>query len=274
MYERNLKYDKFIFNGLDCKDSFGIIRCNFDSSEDTFSGGDIETNTYSPKNSNEWKITSSKYSSPISFSISFCKCNGEFFDFTEMKKISRWLIHEEEYKLLQFYTTTGNKSEDICYECKATKNIDWKMVGEKCVGGTVNFISKHPFARTPDIVQTFYVSGNNSYDFACNSDTKFVYPFEITIKITSNCDVRFTIVSSIHGAEATVIRNCKTNEIIKIDCINKVITTTDSSHDIANDFNYIFQKIGCGKENDLNAFKGTGNFEMTMKYYEARKVVI
>ena len=37
MYERNLKYDKFIFDGLDCNDNFGIIRCEFDS-EDELAG--------------------------------------------------------------------------------------------------------------------------------------------------------------------------------------------------------------------------------------------
>lgn len=273
MYERNLKYDKFIFDGLDCNDNFGIIRCEFDS-EDEFSGGEIQTNTYSPRNSNEWKITSSRYSSPISFSLSFCKCNGERFTFEQMENISRWLICEDEYKLMQFYTTEDKLSEDICYECKATKNIKWKMIAGDCFGGTVDFISKHPYARTVDYIETFTVSTKGSHDFVCNSDTKFIYPFEIIIKITSDCDVRFTIVSSIHGAKATEINNCKSGEIIKIDCINKVITTDRESHDIANDFNYIFQKIGCGKRNDINSITGTGDFEMTIKYYEARKVVI
>lgn len=273
MYERNLKYEKFIFDGKDCKDKFGIIRCKFDSDDNTISGGDIETSTYSSRNTNEWKIISNRYSSPLSFSISFCKCDGSFFDFYEMKNISRWLVREDGYRLMQFYDGTHISSE-ICYECKATKNIIWKMVGENCVGGTVNFICKHPYARTSDIIQTFTVNTQNSYTFVCNSDATYVNPFEITILVKNNCTVGFTITSSIHEANATQIRNCVAGETIKIDCVNKIITTDKATHDIANDFNYVFQKITCGGGNEVNSFTGVGNYTITIKYYEARKVVI
>lgn len=274
MYEKNLRYDKFIFNGFDCKDNFGIVRCNFDSEEDSISGGDIEINTYSLKNINEWKITSSKYSSPLSFSISFCKCDGDFFDFEEMKKIGKWLVREDGYKLLEFYDGLNEDgtsvSEEICYECKATKNIDWKLIGERCIGGTVSFICKHPYARTKT---KGFVMTDNSKIISCNSDTTYTYPYLISILSADNQDIKITIKNN-HEERTTEIKNCIDGEQIKIDAISKIIQTDRSYHNIANDFNYIFPRFYTGDEATDNEIIITGNLTCFMYYYEARKVVV
>ena len=274
MYEKNLKYERFIFDGKDCKDAFGIVMCNFDSGNTDISGGDIEVNTYSPKNTNQWNITSSRYSSPLSFSVSFCKCDGDFFDFNEMRDISLWLVREDNYKLMQFYNNSGQISDDICYECKATKNITWNIVEENCIGGTVDFICKHPYARTKDITVAFTVNAQSSHTFICNSDTTYINPSEIVICVKNNCTVAFDITSSVQGSKATQIHNCLSGETITIDCINKIITTDKKTHDIANDFNYIFPKITCSGGNEINSFTGTGYYSIAIKYYEARKVII
>jgi len=88
---------------------------------------------------------------------------------------------------------------------------------------------------------------NDSYSFLFIDSSDEVGTSYVNAEITCNSDGNLQITNLLTGL-ITLVKNCKTGEVITLDSVNGIISSSISSHDIYNDFNYQFLKV----ENTLN----------------------
>ena len=114
-----------------------------------------------------------------------------------------------------------------------------------------------------------YVSIGQVYKASLNDtsyEEGYIYPqMEITIK----ADGDLTIHNSIENRE-TYIANCKINEVITFDY--PIIKSSDSSHNIQNDFNWNFFRVANTYENSRNDLVVTLPCSIKIKYSPIVKV--
>ena len=111
--------------------------------------------------------------------------------------------------------------------------------------------------------QIYKVSLNDS-----SYEEGYIYPqMEITVKKAGN----LTIYNSIENRE-TYIANCRTNEVITLDY--PVIKSSDSSHNIQNDFNWIFFRVANTYDNSRNDLVISLPCSIKIKYSPIVKVGI
>ena len=114
-----------------------------------------------------------------------------------------------------------------------------------------------------------YVSIGQVYKASLNDisyEEGYIYP-QMEIVVRENGDL--TIHNSIENRE-TYIANCRTNEIITLDY--PVIKSSDSSHNIQNDFNWNFFRVANTYENSRNDLVVTLPCSIKIKYSPIVKV--
>lgn len=116
-----------------------------------------------------------------------------------------------------------------------------------------------------------YVSLGQIYKASLNDtsyEEGYIYPqMEITVKRDGN----LTIHNSIENRE-TYIANCKSNEVITLDY--PVIRSSDSSHNIQNDFNWAFFRVANTYDNSRNDLVISLPCSIKIKYSPIVKVGI
>ena len=97
-------------------------------------------------------------------------------------------------------------------------------------------------------------------------------PINVTIKCKQSGDLALS--SSFNGKECvTQILNCSEGEIITINNM-QIVTSSLSSHDIMEDFNYSFPKICTSAKSTINTFHVNIPCEIEINYELRRKVGI
>ena len=257
----------FVFDGRS-SDDFGLLICNFDGSEPSeSSGGEIEiTKTESPIQNRWYKSGNSNYTSALQFSFSVAKHTFEPCDAYDYSAINRWLCRKDGYK---DFMITRRDYDNVHYY--AQFNITPIEVAGNIVGITVNGVTDSPFGYSQLITNTFEVNGFGAFTlFDLSDEIGYIYP-DIEIEVNDNCDIK--IINQFDGS-VFKLNNCVANEIIKIDGKYLQMNTTALLHNLYNDTNYMFPKIMNDYSNRKNVFEMYGNFVITMKYRQIRKVGI
>ena len=128
---------------------------------------------------------------------------------------------------------------------------------------------ENPFGTQDFKIFTKDLSANEQFSIIDESDNiGYIYP-DIQIKCKSDGDLE--LHNSIED-RTTIIKNCKSGEIISIDK-NLNISTSLSSHKIYNDFNFIFFRIANSFNNNQNIISVNISCEITIKYYPIVKGV-
>lgn len=242
MYAVDFEYDaKYLSD-------YGFIICDFDSANDASvidAGSKITFNKTARNRGKQYSLLSTQYDQCVSTTFDICK-NPDIYDYEDMaitndeyRLIVRWLNRNEFLKFQVFYEDYRDRTS--CYY-DASFNIEKIMIGEILYGLRLTMESNKPFGYGAEQVITYNFSDSSqSYTLIDLSDEiGTICPY---VTITCNEDGDLYLYNESEDC-ITLIKNCLAGEMIILDGEDQIISTTYNSHDVRNDFNYEFFRIG------------------------------
>lgn len=242
-----MKANDFEFNGKRLSD-FGFIICNFgDLGLNTVSNGSYITfNTTPSLDGAIYRLTSTIYDECLETTIQICKnpCTGNISEIssTELRELMKWL-NRKTFLKLKFLS-----EEYIDTYCEAIINVSRIEIDGKVYGLELEIKTNRPFMlKEPRIIKinNTEVDGKHSIN-----DTSYeeghIYP-KTEIVISEDGDLN--IYNAIED-RTTFIKNCVQGEVISMDY--PVISSSISSHNIQNDFNWNFFRVANTYDNSRN----------------------
>lgn len=256
--------EHFIFNGIS-SDLMGLMLCDWDGSailEETSGGSTIDLHTAKPIHRDIWYLYNTSYSNQLTFSIHLIKKDFSAISLVEQAAITRWLIRKDGYKDFQF---DNKEYGEVIFRATAIK-ATMLSVGNITRGIKVDFVCDSPYGYSFIESKTFH--GNTTNLFINSSEENgYIYPL-LSIHVHQSGEI---IIYNSFEDRSTIIENCVENEVITINNELKTITTT-STHNLSNDFNYIWFRL-VRRDNEIeNSIAIFGNATVTMTYQLIRKV--
>lgn len=206
----------FIFDGELLSD-YGMMICNFNGSEHTWSGGDITFTTVKPPNSDKQNFYAASYDTPLSCTFSICKntCHAKtkedmLFNMEDYGNLMRWLVREDGYHWMQFDTP---EYEDVYFNVYF--DVKPYMIHGNVIGFDITMTTDSPYGYSKLYSKTFDVT-TDKYTFLNYSDEiGTIYPkCTIIPKSTGILDFK----SGIAGDETeTTITTVRANDTIILD---------------------------------------------------------
>ena len=209
----------------------------------------LNLNTVKNKDIN--MITSIDYNDVLSAEFTIVKnpCNNLNFSFItdyEIEQIVKWLNQKGYNKFKPIYDD-GSFSD--VYFMGTFTNINLEMINGQPAGLSLVFTSNAPYGFADEMCEIFNTSTITKTDdfgktfniYNNSQELGYLYPNKvvITCKSAGNIYLRNTTDNNY----TSVIKNCTANEIITLDCINKVISTNKTHSTLYNDFNYNFPRL-------------------------------
>lgn len=233
--------------------SLGYTICKFDSSgmETISNGSQITFNTVSTLRGRKWALTSTQYDTCIESTFQICKkgCDGEDMELSQndVRTLSRWLNRKQFHPVS--FIAPNHAYNGITFE--ASFNISKIEVDGICVGLELNMVTNAPFGwilRVVEIDATNDLYASDPYQFTVESDEEeMMYPDYMIVTMAEDGDL--TIENSTIG-RTTYLENCSNGEVITFKY--PVISSTDSTHDLPNDFNWNFPAFANTPTTGLN----------------------
>ena len=257
----DLKAIDFEYDGMLLSD-FGFIICDFNgnSGVQTITDSEMSVNSISALNGRISYKTSINYDNNLIITFQICKIpsekNGIILTYDEVRTIKRWL-ERKEYKKFKFVGENRDYSLNFYYE--GIFNVSQIEIGNRICGLELSLNTNRPFAVhdtvkfklewTAEEMAAYDDSGDSIYRTIVDNSDEIgaIYP---RMKITCLRNGTFQIYNNHIGRGYCVIKNCKKNEVITINY--PMITSSDTTHDLANDFNFEFLKIGNDFKNRAN----------------------
>ncbi len=130
---------------------------------------------------------------------------------------------------------------DTCYY-NVSFNVEKIKIADRLFGLRLTLESDKPFGYGQEQSVTWEFSDITVSKILSDMSDEIgcIYP---SLKIICNDDGDFTI-QNLTFETTTTIANCSDGEVITIDGNTQIITTSDDSHKVYEDFNYEFFKIG------------------------------
>ena len=229
----------FTYDGASLS-SKGYMICQFDGGADTISNGAEITFSEVPLQHGIKKtIAGVSYDTVITSTFSICKdfCNINtddiYLSVEDVRALARWLQRKE---YLPFVLLCDGYDEITYY---GSFGIEQVRSGSNIIGLNLTLTTNSPFGWQEEVTKT--VSNIKSFYIDDVSDEiGFLYPRFV---ITCNEAGDLTISNNRDSGNVARINGCSQSEVITIG--HPIITTTlSSTHNIANDFNFIFPRIG------------------------------
>ena len=222
--------------------------CDFDFSdgaEEVTAGSTITFNKVPMERGKRHSLTSTQYDECITTTFDICK-NPDIYDLDDMeiskdecRDIMRWLNRREYLKFCVLPDV--DMDSDLCY-FNASFNITKIKVHEKLRGLRLTMETDRPFGTAPEktVIMNF-TEGNLTKIFNDGSNEIGVTYPTIIVKCNQSGDLK--IKNEDENCEMEV-KNCELNEIISVYGDTRIITSSLDGHDISNDFNYVYFRIG------------------------------
>lgn len=250
--------------------SYGFIICDFDFSNDAVeagAGSNITFNKVPRHQGKKFSLTSTQYDECITTTFDICKnpsvYNPEDMEILddEYRALVRWLNRRE---LLRFgFISDEDYEQSICYY-QASFNVTKIKIREKLYGVRLTMETDRPFGYGQEQTITWTFAGGDTPkildDFSDEIGT--LYP---TVIITCKGNGDLTLKNDLEKC-TTVIKNCKNGEVITLYGDTQVITSSLSAHDICQDFNFEFFRIGNTITNRNNKITASLPCTITLKY--------
>ena len=259
-------YD-FEYNNRRLSD-FGMVICSFDSKGlETVSNGSLITfNTVPTLGGSKHELVSTTYEDCLETTIQVCKfsCRGDVEEISssEFRELTKWLGRK---KFLKFKVLSKDYM-DLYFE--AVFNISRIELGDKLYGLELEIKTNRPFAlKEPKTftIKNTTLNGEHSIN-DISYEEGYIYPYtEITITEAGDLNIHNAIED-----RNTYIRNCIAGEIITMDY--PIISSSVSSHDIQNDFNWNFFRVANTYENSRNDLTVSIPCTIKVKYSPIVKV--
>ena len=267
-----VRFSDFEYDGITLS-SKGLAIVSFDGAQDD----DIETD--SQRTFNSISLFGGRYQPfitsvfedrlEVEFSIAknFCEdnMNNPYFSIQEIEDIQYWLNRPTSHI---FKILNEVEYADVYWE--GSFNLQWIKMGEDTIGFNATFISNRPYASGNEVLYEKILGGNKELvlpDFSYDEGT--ITP-TVVIELQEGGDLEFT--NHFNGVTTvTKIKGCISGEIITFDKLMQVSSSIES-HDIYNDFNWVFPKIYNLYGNTINTYTANLNCDCKISYNPVRKV--
>lgn len=259
----------FNYDGLRLS-QFNFIICHFDQTSGVrtaTAGSDIVFEKSTSMSGIVNNLVNTRYSGCIKTSFDICK-NPDTTKQSEMRitdseyrELARWLNRRE---FLKFFVYDDIEIDKHNYYYKASFNLEKIYIKEKLYGIRLEMETDCPFAYGAEETITFnsMYSGRN-YTIENKSDViGYLYP-NISIYIRSSGTLT---LSNNRMNTPMIIKNCTSGETISIDGANQIITSSNSSHKLYNDFNYNFLQLINSYNDKNNNISTSLSIDLTLKY--------
>lgn len=251
---------------------YGFIICDFNfgsGANEIDAGSTITFNKISRHSGKKYSLSSTQYDECITTSFDICK-NPDIYDPEDMeisndeyRDIMRWLNRREFLKFQVIDDGNENFERDTCYY-NASFNVNKIKINEKLYGMRLKMETDKPFGygQEQSVSWTFSDSNVSKILSDISDEIGYIYP---TVIITINRNGDLSLYNELENC-TTVIKNCKVGEVITLDGDTHIITTTYISHDVCNDFNYEFFRIGNTINNRNNRISVSLPCNVVIKY--------
>ena len=235
---------------------FGFMVCSFDvpSGAETADKGSEITLTSEPiRNGIRNIVTGIKYDETLTTTFQICKdptvYDSDNMEITveEFRALSRWLNRKE---YLWFHSYDWDEPDKVKPWFRATFTLSRILIAQRTYGVELEMFTDSPFGYGEEIVKKInFTNGNLTAKFADqNDEIGDTYP---EMKITCGASGTLILTDDVTNCDFEVA-NCTSGEIITLSGDTMIIESSNSEHDIANDFNYQFFCFG-------NSFKNKNN---------------
>jgi len=260
MYITDFTYDNISLSSL------GYVVCGFNTSsqEEISNGSNIEFTKVATDGGRYYALANSIYPECLTTTFSICKnyCASNYdprMTVAEISRIASWLNRKDFHKL----TVDADGYENIFFE-GSFPTIQRVEFGGDVIGLTLQFVTNKPFANSTKktTTLTFNAAGSQTLNVYSDELTDF-YPEKVTITPTAAGNI------TVNGC---TIKNCGAGEIITLEY--PTISSSNTSHSLANDFNYNFIKLTKNTVGDYQANTITASAACTVKfeYYPVVKI--
>lgn len=266
-----MKLYDFEYDGQYLSD-YGFIICNFNTNSGISEASAVSNISFVkvPRNNGtRFSLVQAKYTECLSAVFDICK-KPDIYDKRDMKitesefrDIVRWL-NRKEFLPLRFITDGGTVQDvEICYY-NASFNVSKLMLDKVLYGIRLTIETDAPFGFGAERVISWSATNDNKRKVIPDTSDEigYIYP-TISITCKENCDF---VISNESERCSSMIRNCKAGEIITMHGDTNIITTSYNNHDICNDFNYDFFRIGNTSGRIKNIITVSHPCDVVMRY--------
>lgn len=250
--------------------SYGFIICDFNFSNgatEATAGAAITFNKVSRHQGKAYSLSSTQYNECITTTFDICK-NPDVFDLEDREispdehtNIMRWLNRREFFRMC--FIGDDEYDQKVVYY-NASFNITKIKIGEKLYGLRIAMETDRPFGygQEQKTILDFSQSTAPKIINDISDDIGSIYP---TVIIECRSSGNLSIRNTLEGCY-TVIKNCSDGEVITLYGDTHIIKSSLNSHDICDDFNYDFFRIGNTINNRSNVVMVSLPCILTVKY--------
>ena len=268
----------FIYDNVKLSE-MGLGFAYFNGSEDSVEvGNELTLNTIKSATSNESVKINHEYSDNLSMTFQISRyddCQNEEYDYhifsdEEINKVVRWLNRKDYHKFVPVY---ANSEFDNVY-FNATFNVSLVKFGFDVVGFELTMNTNAPYGfMESSVYELTFNSTSDALVIEDNSDEEGYRYAQATITCLEDGDLE--IGNWRDPYNVVKIANCKKSEVITLDGVHKIISSTGVAHTtIAKDFNYKFIRLYNDYYNSTNKFKSSMKIKLSITYSPVRKVGI
>lgn len=253
---------------------YGFMPCVINSDGAIDFGSTLKFNTVKTGCTGINRLVSSEYENVCTATFDVCKnpCKFENFGITdiELRQLSRWL-NKRQYK--KFKPVYENGEFDDMYFL-GSFNLTPISVGTNIVGITLAFTSNAPYGYGETGTMEYTIENADGFFYFSDTSDEMGFNYPSTVKITCAASGDLKITNDADENHTVLIKNCKTNETITLDCVNEIITTNMSHAKLFNDFNYNYIRFYNEYDNTQNKFTVSLPCKISIDYSPIRKVGI
>jgi len=248
---------------------YGFIVCTFDDNtgvNTATAGSSLTFNVVRKYNGKRFSLINTSYDECLQVIFDICK-DPEITSKLDMeitneeyRDISRWLNRK---KHLKFQAINPEGNEDNCYY-NSSFNIEKITIADKLYGLRLTMETDSPFGYGEVFQRSFTVS-NNTTKCVVMDESDEIGETAIDLIITNTNAGTVEITNETTGKK-TIITNCASGEIIRIRGDTQSVVSSVTTHNVYNDFNYIFPKIQNTFNDRKNVFSSTNPCTMVFRY--------
>lgn len=249
---------------------YGLMVCNItNNSEQIVSiGSKMTFNTVRNNGSQVSSVISTQYDEvyTATFEVGKFSCHNNnnktnlTIDDIELSRLLKWLNQKKFY---MFKPICKNKYFGIYYY--ASFNVDVICIAGNVIGLSLSLTTSAPFGFYDDIEYDFSITANNEQFtiFDPSDETGFGYPSLVEISCIEDGDIK---LCNLTENRYTTIKNCVKGENITLDCVNKIIKSSETHPRLYNDFNYNYPRFVNKYSSNENIFTSQSKCNIHIRY--------
>lgn len=262
MYAVDFEYDGQYLS------DYGFIICDFNKAsgfETVNAGSKIIFNTVARGRGRVHSLAGTEYGECVSAKFSICKNPCLYNDLRitndEYRDIMRWLNRNEflKFRLLN----DDDDDRETCYY-EGSFNVEKVTMDSALYGMIVTMTTNKPFGYGQELAVSWNITDTSKrYTLSDMSDeVGYTYP-SMTITICQDGD--FSIHNDIENC-TMIIKNCKDGEVITVDGDAHIVRSSIDSHELYDDFNFEFFRIGNTINNRNNKITVSLQCKLEIRY--------